>query len=51
MIMEAKTEIVVNYDCDILLPVESYLSATTASLIMSLAMLFIHMVMVSISIV
>ena len=27
MIMEAKTEIVVNYDCDILLPVESYLSA------------------------
>ena len=27
MIMEAKTEIVVNYDCDIILPVESYLSA------------------------
>mgnify|MGYP003112824426 FL=1 len=27
MIMEAKTEIVVNYDCDILLPVGSYLSA------------------------
>ena len=27
MIMEAKTEIVVNYDCDILLPVESYLNS------------------------
>ena len=27
MIMEAKTDIVVNYDCDILLPVGSYLSA------------------------
>ena len=27
MIMESKTDIVVNYDCDILLPVESYLSA------------------------
>tara|TARA_B100001094_G_scaffold322233_1_gene371201 strand:- start:166 stop:1002 length:837 start_codon:yes stop_codon:yes gene_type:complete len=27
MIMESETEIVVNYDCDILLPVESYLSA------------------------
>ena len=27
MIMEAKTDIVVNYDCDIILPVSSYVSA------------------------
>ena len=29
MIMEADTEIVVNYDCDVILPLESYVSAYT----------------------
>ena len=29
MIMEAKTEIVVNYDCDVILPIESYVLAYT----------------------
>ena len=32
MIMEAKTEIVVNYDCDVILPIESYVLAYTGIL-------------------